>query len=147
MQGIPRKITQALLYEGIAVLCVAPALQLVYEQGAGHSLALSLIISAVALGWSMLFNAGFEYWEARQRLRARTWQRRLLHALGFEGGLTLILLPVISAWLNISLLSALLANVTLFVFFFFYALVFQWGFDRVFGVPMAGALPGRNCQS
>ncbi|WPP01817.1 PACE efflux transporter [Pseudomonas sp. HR96] len=139
MQGTPRKIVQALAYEGIAVLCVAPALQLVYAEGAGHSLLLSLIISAVALAWNVLFNAGFERWEARQRQRQRTWQRRLLHAIGFEGGLTLILLPIIAGWLGISLLSALLTNLALFAFFFVYALVFQWGFDRVFGLPQSAA--------
>lgn len=40
MQGTRRKITQALLYEGIALLCVAPALQCVYGTDATHSLLL-----------------------------------------------------------------------------------------------------------
>ncbi|MNP12927.1 Bacterial Transmembrane Pair family protein [compost metagenome] len=103
----------------------------------GYSTLLSLVISAVALAWNMLFNGLFEWWERRQRSRHRNWLRRLLHSLGFEGGLTLILTPVIGAWLGISLWLALVTNLGLFVFFFFYSLVFQWGFDRVFDVPLS----------
>ncbi|MGX1175883.1 PACE efflux transporter [Pseudomonas sp. R151218B TE3479] len=137
MQGTPRKILQAILYEAGGVLFVAPALALTYEQGMGYSTLLSLVISAVALAWNMLFNGLFEWWERRQPSRRRNWKRRLLHSLGFEGGLTLILTPVISAWLGISLWLALVTNLGLFVFFFFYALVFQWVFDRVFDVPLS----------
>lgn len=137
MQGTPRKILQAILYEAGGVLFVAPALALTYEQGMGYSTLLSLVISAVALAWNMLFNGLFEWWERRQPSRHRNWQRRLLHSLGFEGGLTLILTPVIGAWLGISLWLALVTNLGLFVFFFFYALVFQWVFDRVFDVPLS----------
>ncbi|MCM2461118.1 PACE efflux transporter [Pseudomonas sp. CG7] len=137
MQGTPRKILQAILYEAGGVLFVAPALALTYKQGMGYSTLLSLVISAVALVWNMLFNGLFEGWERRQPSRHRNWQRRLLHSLGFEGGLTLILTPVISAWLGISLWLALVTNLGLFVFFFFYSLVFQWVFDRVFDVPLS----------
>ncbi|SFO25342.1 Uncharacterized membrane protein [Pseudomonas sp. NFACC24-1] len=149
MQGTPRKILQAILYEAGGVLFVAPALALTYEQGMGYSTLLSLLISAVALAWNMLFNGLFEWWERRQPSRRRNWKRRLLHSLGFEGGLTLILTPVIGAWLGISLWLALVTNLGLFVFFFFYALVFQWGFDRVFDVPLsaqtaANAMTGQD---
>ncbi|NUT84244.1 PACE efflux transporter [Pseudomonas brassicacearum] len=137
MQGTPRKILQAILYEAGGVLFVAPALALTYDQGMGYSTLLSLVISAVALAWNMLFNGLFEWWERRQPSHHRNWQRRLLHSLGFEGGLTLILTPVIGAWLGIGLWLALVTNLGLFVFFFFYALVFQWVFDRVFDVPLS----------
>ncbi|SCW52444.1 MULTISPECIES: PACE efflux transporter [unclassified Pseudomonas] len=137
MQGTPRKILQAILYEAGGVLFVAPALALTYEQGMGYSTLLSLVISAVALAWNMLFNGLFEWWERRQPSRHRNWKRRLIHSLGFEGGLTLILTPVIGAWLGISLWLALVTNLGLFMFFFFYALVFQWGFDRMFDVPLS----------
>lgn len=137
MQGTPRKILQAVLYEAGGVLFVAPTLALIYNQGMGYSTLLSLVISAVALAWNMIFNGLFEWWERRQYSRHRDWRRRLLHSLGFEGGLTLILTPVIGAWLGISLWLALVTNLGLFAFFFFYSLVFQWGFDRVFDVPLS----------
>ena len=135
MQGKARKVVQAILYETIAVLCVAPALAWAFDAGMAQSTLLSLILSAVALAWNMFYNWAFEYWEARQPQRRRTLWRRFVHALGFEGGLVLILLPVVAAWLQISLWAALLTNLALFLFFFVYAFVFQWGFDRVFDVP------------
>ena len=135
MQGVPRKITQAILYEIIAVACVAPALALAFDEGMAHSTVLSVIMSGMALGWNMLYNYLFECWEARQAQRSRTFARRLLHAIGFEGGLVLILLPLVAYWLDISLWAALGTNLALFVFFFVYAFAFQWGFDKVFGVP------------
>lgn len=146
MQGAPRKILQAILYESGGVLFVAPALALVYGQGMGYSTLLSLLISAVALAWNMLFNTLFEYWERRRLNRQRTVQRRLLHALGFEGGLTLMLTPVLAGWLGISMWLALITNLGLFVFFFVYALVFQWAFDRIFDVPLS-AQPDHTCVS
>jgi uncharacterized membrane protein len=146
MQGARRKILQAILYEAGGVLFVAPALALVYGQGMGYSTLLSLLISAVALAWNMLFNTLFEYWERRQPNRQRTWQRRMLHATGFEGGLTLMLTPVIAGWLGIGLSLALLTNLGLFAFFFLYALVFQWAFDRVFDVPLS-AQADHTCVS
>ncbi|MFD2646163.1 PACE efflux transporter [Pseudomonas japonica] len=135
MQGPKRKIFQAVAYELIAVFCIAPAFTLVYDSGLAHSTALSLLISTVAMSWNMLYNHVFERIERTLANRERTLGRRVIHSLGFEGGLTLILVPLVSYWLDISLLQALMTNLALFVFFFFYAFAFQWGFDKLFDVP------------
>lgn len=135
MQGPKRKVTQAVLYELIAALFVAPLIVVVFDKGVMHSSALALGLSLLALSWSMCFNTLFEYWEARQRQRSRTLGRRLLHAAGFEGGLTVLLIPLIAWWLDISWWQAVMADVGLLVFFFIYAFVFQWAFDLVFGLP------------
>ncbi|RZI81826.1 MAG: PACE efflux transporter [Pseudomonas sp.] len=137
MQGKARKIVQAICYEVIAVACVAPALALMFDAGMAHSTALSVLMSGVAMSWNMAFNWAFEGWEARQAKRKRTVLRRILHALGFEGGLVVLLLPLVAYWLDISLWAALLTNLALFAFFFVYAFVFQWGFDKVFDVPLS----------
>ena len=44
-------------------------------------------------------------------------------------------MPLVAWWLEISWWAALVTDLGLFVFFFFYALAFQWVFDRVFDVP------------
>ncbi|MDR6711336.1 putative membrane protein [Pseudomonas hunanensis] len=137
MQGKARKIVQAICYEIIAVACVAPALSLMFDAGMAHSTALSVLMSGIAMSWNMGYNWAFERWEARQQQRSRTLLRRVLHALGFEGGLVVLLLPLVAWWLDISLWAALLTNLALFVFFFVYAFVFQWGFDKVFDVPLS----------
>jgi uncharacterized membrane protein len=135
MQGISRKIIQALLYEAIAVLCMSPVISLTFKEDLASTGALSIAISLVALIWSMIYNTAFERWEARRTQRTRTIGRRLLHSIGFEGGLTFILVPLVSFWLKISWLEALELDLGLSIFFFFYAFVFQWAFDRLFGLP------------
>lgn len=135
MQGKTRKLVQALMYEAIALLMVVPILSWVFEQPLHSSGALAVILSSVALLWNVVFNHAFERWEIRQTARARTLNRRLLHALGFEGGLVIMLTPLIAEWLSISLWEAFLTNASLFVFFFLYSLAFQWAFDRIFDLP------------
>ncbi|OLS60428.1 PACE efflux transporter [Pseudomonas putida] len=142
MQGPSRKILQAILYESIAITVLSPSLALIYGEGLAHAGALSVMLSVSALLWNVLFNHVFEYWEARQPRRERTLSRRLLHSLGFEGGLVLLLVPLVAWWLEISWWAALVTDLGLFVFFFFYALVFQWVFDRVFDLPVSAKEEG-----
>lgn len=137
MQGPLRKVVQALLYEAIAVAVLSPAIAFVYGNGLAHAGALSLMLSASALLWNVVYNYLFEFWESRQVSRVRTVGRRLLHSIGFEGGLVLLLVPLVAWWLQISWWAALVTDLGLFVFFFFYALVFQWAFDRVFDLPLS----------
>ena len=141
MQGPTRRITQAVLYELIAIGVLSPSLAWVYEESLVYSGALAIMLSASALLWNVLYNWGFERWEARQPQRSRTWQRRLLHSLGFEGGLTLMLVPLVAAWLGISWWTALMTNLGLFVFFFVYSLIFQRLFDHLFDVPDSAKQP------
>ncbi|MBF8753635.1 PACE efflux transporter [Pseudomonas guariconensis] len=137
MQGPLRKVVQALLYEAIAVAVLSPAIAFFYGKGLAHAGALSLMLSASALLWNVVYNYLFEFWESRQVSRTRTVGRRLLHSIGFEGGLVLLLVPLVAWWLQISWWAALVTDLGLFVFFFFYALVFQWVFDRVFDLPLS----------
>lgn len=130
-----RRVVQALLYEAIAVAVVGPALGWLFDEGLASALGLALLMSTIALLWNYVFNGWFERWEARQSVKGRSLQRRLLHGIGFEGGLVLLLVPPMAWWLQISLWQAFLADLAVLVFFFFYAIVFTWAFDRAFGLP------------
>ncbi|WP_263263719.1 PACE efflux transporter [Pseudomonas sp. RIT-PI-S] len=147
MQGVSRKIVQAVLYEAGALVFVAPALALAFDQGMGHSTALSVLISAIALGWNVIFNHGFEAFERRRGWRERTPGRRLLHAIGFEGGLTAILTPVMAQGLGVTPAVAFVTNLGLFAFFFIYAYGFQWAFDKAFGLPRQSPVAVRSCPT
>ena len=85
--------------------------------------------------WNLVFITLFEAWESRQRVRGRGVARRVAHAIGFEGGLIAALVPLIAWWFGISLLQALMLDLGLVVFFLIYTFVFNWIFDRVFGLP------------
>jgi uncharacterized membrane protein len=134
-----RRVLQALLYEVFAIAFVGPVLSFVFDKPQSSTLGLAFVLSSIALAWNYIFNALFERWESRQSVRGRSFLRRLAHGIGFEGGLVVILVPVMSWWLDISLFDAFLANLGLLAFFFVYAIAFTWAFDRVFGLPASAA--------
>jgi uncharacterized membrane protein len=143
MQGTQRRIVQAVSYELLALLCIVPLAVWVFDSSVAVSTGVAVVVSLLAVAWNMLFNSLFEGWEARQRRPQRTFKRRLLHALGFELGLLLATVPVIAIGLGISWWEAIVSDFILLLFFLLYALVFQWGFDLLFGPPAATqGLPG-----
>ena len=142
MSPTTRRVLQALLYEAVAISVVGPVLSMGFDKSTASTFGLAVVMSGIALTWNYGFNWFFERWESRQALRGRSFFRRLAHGAGFEGGLVIILLPVMSLWLDISLIAALLANLGLLAFFFFYAIAFTWSFDRVFGLPTSALAVG-----
>ena len=137
MQGVQRKVVQAISYEALALLLVAPAFTWFFGNDLLHSGLVALAASLVAVAWNMLFNGLFEAWEARQANPARTLRRRALHALGFEIGLLAFTTPLLAYGLDIGWWQALLSDLLLMLFYLVYAFFFQWGFDLLFGPPLA----------
>jgi uncharacterized membrane protein len=137
MSPTRRRITQALLYEGIAIAVVTPTLALAFSHPTGSAFVLSVLMSGIALAWNYAFNAVFEQWEAGQLVKGRSLARRITHGMGFEGGLAIILMPVMAYWLDVSLMTAFIADLGLLAFFFVYTVAFTWAFDRVFGLPLS----------
>jgi uncharacterized membrane protein len=132
-------VLQAVLYEAFAIAFVGPVLSLAFDKPATSTLGLAFVLSSIALAWNYVFNAIFERWESRQPVGGRSFPRRLAHGIGFEGGLVVMLVPVMAFWLDISFLNAFLANLGLLAFFFVYAVAFTWAFDRVFGLPQSAS--------
>lgn len=135
MQGLSRKIVYVTLYEALAIFSASIGLAWMSGQELGHAGVLAAIASAVAIVWNLGFNWLFERWESRQQVRGRSLRRRVAHAIGFEGGLAAILVPVFAWWLDIGLWQALLVDIWLLLYFLAYTFFFNWGFDRVFGLP------------
>lgn len=137
MQGIKRRVVYISLYEGLAIVAASFGLALMSNAGLAQSGVLSVIASVIAVLWNLTFNALFERWESRQVVRGRSVRRRIAHAVGFEGGLVTVLVPVFAWFLDVSLWQALVMDLGLVVFFLIYTFVFNWGFDRVFGLPLS----------
>ena len=140
LQGIKRRVIYVTLYELIAIAAATAGLALLSGQGAGHSSVVAVAASAIAIVWNIVFNWAFERWEARQPVRGRSVARRVAHAIGFEGGLVFTLVPLFAWWFGVSLWAAFVMDLGLIVFFLCYTFVFNWVFDRVFGLP-ASAQP------
>jgi uncharacterized membrane protein len=132
-----RRVIQALTFESIAVAMVAPVMMFFFGEPPLSSFLLTVTMSAIAAAWNFGFNAAFEAWEVRQTIKGRNWKRRVVHGIGFELGLSVMLVPLMAVWLGLSLWEALLADAGLIAFFLVYAMVFTWCFDRVFGLPLS----------
>ena len=138
LQGVLRRVVYVALYEGLAIAFVTIAF-VAGDQSLGSASGVAGGSSLIAVLWILVFNAAFERWESRQRVRGRSRARRLAHAIGFEGGLALWLVPFMAWWLEVGLWQALLLDLGLLLFFLAYPFVFTWVFDRLFGLPRAAA--------
>ena len=136
-----RRVIYVALYETLAIIA-ASLMFMAIGQSAGHSGGMAIAASTIAIIWNVTFNTLFEKWEARQAVRGRSIARRIAHAIGFEGGLALVLIPLMAWWFNVSLWEATVMEAGLLVFFLCYTYAFNWTFDRAFGLPAsAQAIP------
>ena len=130
-----RRLTYATSFEAGGIALSTAILVLMANGSAGGSFVFSVIASTVAMVWNLIFNAGFEAWESRQTVKGRSLARRSAHAVLFEGGLVLLLLPLTAWWFDVSLLTALAYEAVLILAFLIYTWAFTWAFDRLFGLP------------
>jgi len=128
-KSLKERAVHALLFELIGVLLFAPLLAWLM----GHSLAkmgaMTVMISTVAMLWNMLFNAMFD--SLRRKLGFNlSIAARIAHALCFEAGLILVIVPLAAWWLSISLLEAFWLDIGLLLLFLPYTLVFNLLYDK-----------------
>jgi uncharacterized membrane protein len=127
---ILRRLIYVASYEVIAIVFVTVAL-VVLGFGGGDSGLIAVVSSGVAIVWNFIWNTMFEAWERRQASSKRTLARRVVHSVGFEGGLIIFLVPILAWILQVSLVEAFLLELGLLVFFLVYTFVFAWLFDLV----------------
>lgn len=130
-----RRILYATCFEAGGIFMSTLLLLAMAQTDAAGSFLFSVICSTVAMLWNLAFNALFEAWETRQPVKGRSPARRTAHALLFEAGLVLALLPLTAWWFAVPLLTALAYEAVLIAAFLAYTYAFTWAFDRVFGLP------------
>lgn len=140
MQGVKRKLVYVTAYEIIGMAISALGLALLSGHAPSSTGPLAVVITTIAVSWNFIYNYLFEWWESRQASRTRTLKRRILHAVGFQLTLVVYLIPLIAWWMGITLWQALLLDMALIVIIPCYTFVFNWAFDKLFGLP-ASALP------
>lgn len=127
-RSLRERIAHALAFEGIALLICAPAMAWFMDKPLLHLGALTLMFSTVAMLWNMLFNYLFDHAQRRLGFERGLWAR-VSHALLFEVGLIVVLVPLAAWWLSIGLLEALLLDIVLILFFLPYTMAFNWIYD------------------
>ncbi|WP_429052511.1 PACE efflux transporter [Aeromonas veronii] len=130
------RLRHAIGFEFIGLLIAAPLASWVTGVGLNYMGPLALFFSVLATVWNYIYNIGVDKLLLKyQGHTHKTLWQRVLHTFGFEGGLLIVALPVMSWWLSVSMLEALVLDLGFVVFYLIYAFVYNWGYDKVFPIP------------
>ncbi len=132
------RLRQVAMFEVGGLLLITPPFIWFSGVPLRDSLGLMLTMALIAGIWNTLYNIGFDWLDGRlsgRRADQRPTVWRVLHALGFEGGLLLISLPMVMAWTGMDWLQALLADIGLAAAYVAYAYIFNLWYDWLF--PLA----------
>ena len=125
-----RRIIHALSYEIILLVIIAIALSFIFAVPMEVTGTLGIAMAITSVVWNMIFNHFFEKYEAKRILK-RTVGVRILHAIGFEGGLMLATIPMVAYALEMSLGQAFLTDLSLTLCILVYTFIFQWCYDHI----------------
>ena len=137
MQGFKRKFLYVVSFELLAIVLSGSLLHLLSDSRPVQAGATAAAASAIAMLWNLAYNMAFEAWERRQARKGRSLLRRACHAIGFEAGLVVMLVPLFAAILGVTWLEALLLNLAMILFFLAFGFLFNLAFDRIFGLPLS----------
>lgn len=138
-KSVKERFFHALGFEVLAIAICAPLGAWLLGYSLAHMGALTLMISLVAMVWNMVFNGLFD--RAQQRMGFRkTMGARALHALLFEIGLLLAVVPLAAWWLDIGLWEAFVLDIGIALFFLPYTFVFNWCYDHLRVIVVARQL-------
>lgn len=133
MRSTADRIRQALSFEIIGLLIVTPLFAWVFDHSMSEMGVLAFLGATAATVWNYVFNLAFDHGLHRWRGNPhKTFPIRILHAVLFETTLLVILLPIFAWWLNVSLVTALVMDMSFAAFYMVYAFVFTWGYDILF---------------
>ena len=135
LSPLKRRLTYVIVFEIIAIISSTFVLMKLSGSDAAESLPVAVMVSLAAVIWNFLYNTAFEVWERRKHVAKRTLFIRSMHALGFEGGLVLICLPLYMIWYDVGLIKAFMMEAALLLFFLVYTFIFTLGFDKIFTLP------------
>ena len=128
--SIKERLLHALIFELLAIALCAPLGAWLLGYPLAHIGLLTLMISLIAMGWNMLFNAVFDRAQRRMGFD-RTLTARAVHSIIFEIGLLLAVVPLAAWWLGIGLWQAFLLDIGIALFFLPYTFFFNWTYDHL----------------
>lgn len=127
-KSIAERFLHALVFEVLAIAICAPLGAWLLGYPLAQMGALTLMVSLIAMGWNMLFNALFDLAQRRIGFQ-RNLAARAAHAVLFEIGLILAVVPLAAWWLAISLWRAFVLDIGIVLFFLPYTFAFNWVYD------------------
>ncbi len=136
MRSFKDRVRHALSFEIIGLLLIIPFGAMIFGIPMTDVGIVGVVSATIATAWNYLYNLGFDH--VMQRAKGTTQKTtaiRIVHALLFELGLLIVLMPFIAWYLNISFMHALVMDVSFALFYVVYAFVFNWCYDRLFPLP------------
>ena len=143
LRSFADRVRQIALFELGGLALITPPFAWASGVPIADSIGLLALIALIAAVWNGSYNFCFDWTEGRLTggpADRRPFRLRALHAIGFEGGLLLMSLPVIMAWIGMSWLEALLADIGLASAYVLYAFGFNFAYDRIFPIEQDKAV-------
>lgn len=136
MRTTPDRIRHAISFEILGLLLITPLGGWAFGMPMHDIGVVGLVSATIATLWNYAYNLLFDHALLRFRGQVRkTVGLRLLHALLFELGLLIVLMPFIAWYLQVSLIMAFMMDLSFSVFYVVYAFAFNWGYDGLFPLP------------
>jgi len=136
MRNTADRIRHALSFEVLALLIVTPLASWIFGFAMLDIGVLAVAASTLATLWNYVYNLIFD--RAMLRLLGRVQKAlrdRVVHAVLFELGLLIVLIPIIAWYLNIGLWQAFVMDASFSLFYLVYAFAFNWAYDAIFPIP------------
>jgi uncharacterized membrane protein len=136
MRSTSDRIRHAISFEVIGLALIIPLGAFAFGMPVADIGVVGIASATIATGWNYLYNLGFDH--LMQRITGGTRKSvsvRVAHAVLFEGGLLVALMPLLAWYLGVSLLQAFMMDVSFALFYLVYAFVFNWAYDRIFPLP------------
>lgn len=136
MRSTGDRIRHAILFEFFGLLLVTPLGTVIFGLPMSDVGVIALGGATLAMMWNYIYNLSFDI--ILNKLTGSTlkavWVRGL-HAVLFEAGLLILLLPFIAYYLGISMWAAFVMDIYYALFFVIFAFCFNWAYDRIFPLP------------
>ncbi|MBR9863651.1 MAG: PACE efflux transporter [Rhodobacteraceae bacterium] len=130
------RIRQALLFEGLALFILISVGMLFLDlslAGIGViAIAGSVLATVLNYVYNLVFDLALKY---KTGSTEKSLPARVIHTFGFEISMLMIMLPFVMWWLDLSLMHALVLDMSFTLFYLFYTFAFTWAYDRIFPVP------------
>ncbi|PKG80776.1 hypothetical protein CXF85_21955 [Colwellia sp. 75C3] len=122
------RIFHSLFFEIVALSLLIPLGSLFSDVDMGNMTGLAIGLSLTAMCWNYVYNLMFDKKFGTNRIE-RTLTLRIAHGLFFELGLLFTTLPAIMWILNMDLITALILDMGMIIFFMVFAIIYNWAYD------------------
>lgn len=127
-KSFKERIFHTVIFEVTANVIIALSLAWLMNVSVLQSGSLSVISALTATVWNFVFNKLFDALQKKHQFQ-RTFLVRAIHAVGFETGLIISLIPVAMFMLNLTIAEAFFVEIGLVLFFLPYTMLFNWLYD------------------